>query len=411
MTQHLEEGVLHGLLDGEISAAELAPVNAHLAGCAECRARLEEARAFRDEAERLVSAIEVPADVSPPADVVAIRRPRRVPLRTMAYAATLVAALGLGYGARGWVGEPEAVRPARSDSPAEQRATPEADESGRALDQSRPRAAERSGAMGERTLPSAGGSGIVSSVRRPVSAPDTTVAAARSAPPAANRSELVPSSRAAERQAAAKLAQEAPPQRRVEGKVTNETGQGVGGARVQVVESGLAAATDSLGRYRLEGNLPDQPTLVVRAIGHQALTKPADLGDSGVARLDFTLRIVPYRLEEITTQPTGVAPSLDAPRRSLAASRTRLGGASFAAIDFAEAIRRLGGRIRLVDGMVPWGVEAAGDTVRVAYQVSGVRGILYLQQFRSGDTVAFAMIPPPGFPADSLARITARVKP
>jgi len=64
-----------------------------------------------------------------------------------------------------------------------------------------------------------------------------------------------------------------------------------------------------------------------------------------------------------------------------------------------------------VDGLVPSRLEALGDTVRLAYRVGRGREVVWLQQFRVGDTVAFALIPPAGFPADSLARLTARIKP
>jgi len=107
VTQHPDDGVLHALLDGEIRAAELPAIEAHLRSCATCVARLEEARSFRDEAERLVGEIELPAPELPiQATGVAARPlpPRRVHLRPLAYAATLLAALGLGYGARGWLG-------------------------------------------------------------------------------------------------------------------------------------------------------------------------------------------------------------------------------------------------------------------------------------------------------------------
>jgi hypothetical protein len=83
---------------------------------------------------------------------------------------------------------------------------------------------------------------------------------------------------------------------------------------------------------------------------------------------------------------------------------------AFQAVDFPEAVRRLGGRIRLVDGLIPSRLEALGDTVRVGYRVGRGQEV-WLRQFRVGDTVAFALLPPPGFPADSLARLTARITP
>ena len=131
---HLEDGVLHALLDGEIPSSELAPIQAHLEGCAECRARLEEERAIRGEADGLVGALEVPpaSEGSGPAGGgrggAGARRARARPLpfrgRDLAWAATIVVAAGLGYAARGIRPAPiqdrvaaSQIRPARvSDS-------------------------------------------------------------------------------------------------------------------------------------------------------------------------------------------------------------------------------------------------------------------------------------------------------
>ena len=75
---HLDEGVLHAMLDGEITSSDLPPIQAHLDGCPECRARLDEARQLREEADSLVGAIEVPQ--SPGAEVHALPR-ARYPIR------------------------------------------------------------------------------------------------------------------------------------------------------------------------------------------------------------------------------------------------------------------------------------------------------------------------------------------
>lgn len=51
---HVDDGTLNALLDGEMEAAEAAEVEAHLAGCAACAARFEEARRFLDGAAELL---------------------------------------------------------------------------------------------------------------------------------------------------------------------------------------------------------------------------------------------------------------------------------------------------------------------------------------------------------------------
>ena len=134
---HLDEGTLHALLDGEIPSGELAPMQAHLAGCAECRARLAEERAFLEESDQLIGALEVPPLPRPAVARIAPRR--RTWLRPLAFAATVILALGIGYSAGSWrtstrelatAPAAESVSPAASaarqlgaDAPAESSAT------------------------------------------------------------------------------------------------------------------------------------------------------------------------------------------------------------------------------------------------------------------------------------------------
>jgi hypothetical protein len=102
---HLDEGQLTALLDHELTAAERSAAEAHLMACEECRRLFQEVKAFATEADGLVTAIQVP--------------PRRVPVaespprsaqgrfhrhtawrprwRTLAWAATVILAVGLGW--------------------------------------------------------------------------------------------------------------------------------------------------------------------------------------------------------------------------------------------------------------------------------------------------------------------------
>lgn len=96
---HLDEGTLHALVDGEVPSSALEGVRQHLAGCPECRAQLDLARALADEALGLVETIE-----APPANGRATagwaRGARR--FRQLAWAASVILAAGLGYaGGRG----------------------------------------------------------------------------------------------------------------------------------------------------------------------------------------------------------------------------------------------------------------------------------------------------------------------
>lgn len=132
---HVDDGLLHAYLDGALHAedpAETERVERHLALCDDCRARLEAARGVRAQADALLEAAtptgldmppfgEIAARAAAPAaqgrdpgpdragnagdrvalDTRASRRPRRfVFTRTLAWAASIIIALGMGWWAR-----------------------------------------------------------------------------------------------------------------------------------------------------------------------------------------------------------------------------------------------------------------------------------------------------------------------
>lgn len=107
---HVDEGLLHAWLDGAFTpdSTEVADIEAHLAGCADCRGRLEEARALKERAD-VVLRHAAPADVRVPpfeevrarrqgagAGLARSRRPWLPPAR-LAWAASVVLALGAGW--------------------------------------------------------------------------------------------------------------------------------------------------------------------------------------------------------------------------------------------------------------------------------------------------------------------------
>ncbi len=57
---HLDEGQLTALLDGELTSAERVEAESHLANCPECRELLDETRGFFREAGALVEAVQLP---------------------------------------------------------------------------------------------------------------------------------------------------------------------------------------------------------------------------------------------------------------------------------------------------------------------------------------------------------------
>jgi len=100
---HVDDGTLHAYLDGELTPVESGRLDAHLAECQPCRARLEEERALIERASKLLSQAvpPIPERAAPPLHQ--LRRPRvawrlRVPL---AWAATILMAVGIGWFLRG----------------------------------------------------------------------------------------------------------------------------------------------------------------------------------------------------------------------------------------------------------------------------------------------------------------------
>lgn len=96
---HVDDGTLHAYLDGELATAEAQGVDAHLAQCPACRARVEEERALITRAGELLALAAPPERELPPfraGDLEPLKRlwwQVRLPL---AWAATVVLALGIG---------------------------------------------------------------------------------------------------------------------------------------------------------------------------------------------------------------------------------------------------------------------------------------------------------------------------
>lgn len=98
---HVDDGTVHAYLDGELTPAERAQLEAHVAECVTCRTRLADERALADRAGQLLGYAQPVERPAPPLHQ--LRPPRlvwrvRVPL---AWAATVLVAVGLGYYAGG----------------------------------------------------------------------------------------------------------------------------------------------------------------------------------------------------------------------------------------------------------------------------------------------------------------------
>jgi hypothetical protein len=123
---HVDDGTLHAYLDGELTPVERARLEGHVAECAACRNRLDEERALIERASGLLGLAQPPERAAPPLHQ--LRRPSvvwrlRVPV---AWAATVLLALGLGYYAgdrTSLSGAPEPVVMRSADSSAAQEAS------------------------------------------------------------------------------------------------------------------------------------------------------------------------------------------------------------------------------------------------------------------------------------------------
>jgi hypothetical protein len=98
---HVDEGTLHAYLDGELAPVERERVDTHLKGCPACQARLAEEQAILERASRLLGMATPPERAMPP-----LSQLRRPPVfwrlrRPLAWAATLILAVGLGWYVRG----------------------------------------------------------------------------------------------------------------------------------------------------------------------------------------------------------------------------------------------------------------------------------------------------------------------
>src|SRR5512135_3665486 len=71
---HVDDGTLNALLDGELESAEAAAAQAHIAGCAECAKRLDDAKRFLTEAADLLGALDGPRPAAAPESGAQVRR-------------------------------------------------------------------------------------------------------------------------------------------------------------------------------------------------------------------------------------------------------------------------------------------------------------------------------------------------
>lgn len=314
MTSHLDDGTIHELLDGEIPSAQLPPLQAHLASCAECRARLDSARelvAFTDE---LVEFLDDPPAAAPaPVIVTPLPTPARPWIRQLAWAASIAVAVGAGWYVRGDV--QRVLPPVSVDSPVAE---------------------------------------AISAVPPAVITAPPAAPSRAATPPAAMRDRLEPTA--------------APAQELAERR-NDAAAKTAAAEQRSAVEPAPAAAPAPIAALR--GARTEQT----------ASGGGLALGNAEARRSAPRDQVMTKQLIDIVRIDT---------------------------IPFTTAMEAMGGKLRLVDGLVPVRFEQGGGSVHVVYRL-GTAEVRLVQSLIGGE-VRLSLSGPPGFPADSLAALRRRVR-
>jgi hypothetical protein len=347
--QHLDDGLLHALVDGEVPSAELGPIQAHLDSCAGCRVRLDEARSMAGESNALIELIEVPA-AAPASLGSAAARPRRAAatwLRPLGLAASLALAVGLGYAGGALQREDLAVQESRIDTVF---------------------VAQDRAAVAEPNVP----------------APATVAPAAT--PEAGSSLQRLSSGTREEQEHADERRRQAAP-------------QPAEADRTEPARLTAQASADSTRQKALSSQFRPDEAVVPPAAARKsevAGNQARDLKDSAMLK---------RANNEVKQSLEGAAKSV------AAAPPARVEDASLSMravpITFYEATTLLGGQLRLIDGMVPARLEQIGTAVRVVYALE--RGELFLEQRRDSDSLAVTLIAPT-LAGDSIAKLRAKIR-
>lgn len=325
---HLDDGLLHELVDGEVPSDRLGPIQGHLAKCATCRVRLAAVRELTAMTDGLVESLDAADDAGAPVVPLPVRRAAPRWHRGIGIAALLVIAAGVGYGARDLI--PPPASPARDAAVAAPATT---------SDQLR---AENAPTLEAPPVPSA----------RP-SADPTPAPVSVATPEPATRAEA--------------------------DRAASPTG---GEDAMRAAEGARPAAASAAAPLREEFASGATPRLTGKG-------RTVPLADGYLA--------TSAQRERPAVPLANIAPSASAKMQVVPAT-----------IDFADAIAHLGGRLRLVEGLVPTRLERIGDEIRVIYPQA--TGELILSQRPAGDSITWTLTAPEGFPAESLATLRRMVK-
>ena len=121
--RHIPEEELHAYLDQALSRSQCVEIESHLAQCPACRGQRDAIAALRDRTTALLATLTPGRAVTPPFELIEARRVaaaarRRDRLRRAAWAASLVAAVGAGWGLNQMASDRPAREIASATSPA-----------------------------------------------------------------------------------------------------------------------------------------------------------------------------------------------------------------------------------------------------------------------------------------------------
>lgn len=147
----------------------------------------------------------------------------------------------------------------------------------------------------------------------------------------------------------------------VTGKVTDEsTGQPLVGARIQATTQQVYAVTNQQGQYTLKGLTATTHTLRIFMLGYAPQTKTIAVPTAGTT-VDWSLKAVPFQLEEIVTTATGEQAS-----RELGNSVSKIQAAQLVeSAPITNAMQALSGRVAGVNVLQSNGTSGTGARIRI----------------------------------------------
>lgn len=118
---HIPEDELHAYLDQALSRSQCVEIESHLASCPVCQAQRDRIAALRDRTTAMLAVLAPPPSLAPGVETIKARagvlqnRRHRL-IRVGSWAASVIAALGLGWTAHVWTGRGGAAEHGNPDS-------------------------------------------------------------------------------------------------------------------------------------------------------------------------------------------------------------------------------------------------------------------------------------------------------